>query len=198
MTRMNNFVSDHQHFAAYKLQVEGCFQTEASLPTKVFRDEFSRFRFEEFDWAMSSEFWPAMQALCRSSGDTTLLLAVLDPDPLNYYVKEFGYFNWAKLPISASSEEYWELLNQHPEQSPADSLLVNSEKIIWLPPSGEWAIWGERSFEVCVLGCREPNQGDSWHDVDWALETAIPNAFRNKVVPLDFAEKLRRNYGAST
>ncbi|WP_077732634.1 MULTISPECIES: hypothetical protein [unclassified Methylocaldum] len=192
----STFIADDQTFAAYKAEVEKCCRIEARLPEQVFREGFSRFAFEEFDWAMSATFWPAIQALCRSCGDVSLLVAVLDPDPTDYYKNEFGFFNWAVLPVSASADEYWNLLNQYPDESPADSLLANSEKVVWLAQSGKWAVWGERSLEVCILGCRESVQHGLGHDVEWALKTAMPNCFRERVVPPEYAERLRQNYGA--
>lgn len=191
-----SFIKDSHCFSVYKKRVDTCFQIKASLPSQVFKEGFVRFGFEEFDWAMSSKFWPTIQALCQTSGDTSLLLAVLEPDPTNYYKKEFGYFNWVTFSMSASPEEYWDILNRCPDGSPADSLLINSEKVVWLPQSGKWAIWGERSVEVCILGCRRPGYF-GWHDVDWALEVAMPNAFRNRMIPPEYAERFRCNYRAA-
>jgi hypothetical protein len=190
------FISDERLFASSKANVEKCFRLKEQLPSQVFQEGFIRFEFEEFDWAMSSEFWLSIQDLSRFSGDESCLVAVLDPHPSDYYKKEFGFFNWANLPVSASPDEYWSLLNQHPDGSPADSLLANSEKIVWLPQSGKWAVWGVRSSEVCILGWREAAAPVVWHDVDWALKTAVPNCFRDRVVPQDFAERLRKNYAA--
>lgn len=192
------FLDDFERFAIRKRDVEACFCIGKSLPERVFNESLSYFRFEEFDWAMSAEFWPSVQTLCQSSGDASILIAVLEPDPLNYYKKEFGYFNWAELPIVASSEDYWALLNHCPDESPADSLLANSEKVVWLPPSKKWAIWGERSFEVCVLGGQEPTTLDLWNDIEWALETGMPNAFAHRILPVGFGEQLRQNYGVVT
>lgn len=197
MMRTGSFITDSEQFASCKSHLERCCRIGASLPTQVFRECFTRFGFEEFDWAMSPEFWLEIQRLCGNFGDTSLLMAVLEPEPTSYYKKEFGYFNWAILPLSASPAGYADLLKQHPAESPADSVLANSEKVVWLAQSGKWAVWGERSLEVCVLACPQQLSECRWHDVDWALKTALPNAFLDGKVPPDFAESLRRNYGLS-
>lgn len=191
------FIRDAHAFEESKREIEKTFLTNEGLPGRVFRRDFRWFAFEEFDWAMSGEFWPVIQELAQASGDTSLLMAVLDPEPEGYFKKEFGYYNWANIPISASRDNYWELLNAHPESSPADSFLVNSEKVVWLPHSAKWAIWGERSYGVCVLAVRERMQIGSWHSVDWALEICM-NSFKNRVVPAEFAASLRLNFGPST
>lgn len=199
MRTPNFFIQDAQRFNESRKDIEKSFLTDRSLPDQVFYSDFKWFAFEEFDWAMSgTDFWAAIQRLAQASGDTSLLMAVLDPEPESYFKKEFGYYNWANIPISASRDDYWELLNAHPESSPADSFLANSEKVVWLPHSAKWAIWGERSYGVCVLAVCERMQIGSWHDVDWALKTCLPYSFKNRVVPAEFAASLRLNFGAAT
>jgi hypothetical protein len=192
------FIDNIERFIIRKRDVEACFRISKSLPERVFNERLSYFRFQEFDWAMSAKFWPSVQTLCQSSGDASILIAVLEPDPLDYYKKEFGYFNWAELPIYSSSEDYWNLINNCPDNSPADSLLANSEKVVWFPPSRKWAIWGERSLEVCVLGAESPIALNSWNGLEWALETGMPNAFARRILPAGIEEMFRKSYGVTT
>ena len=192
------FMRDAKAFVTARTGVEKSFLLKESLPSQVFQSGFNWFAFEEFDWALSNEFWPSIQKLAIASGDSSLLMAVLDPEPEGYFMKEFGYYNWADVPVSISQDDYWNLLNVSPEGSPADSVLVNSEKLIWLPHSAAWAIRGERSSGVCVLAARERAQIDSWHGVDWALKTCLPNNFPDCVVPPEFATSLRLHYETST
>ncbi len=188
------FITDGEQFFSCKKEIEKLVRIESQLPDQVFCKRINKFSFEEFDWAMSADFWVEIKTLAQSSGDKFILVAVLDPDPQIYYKKEFGFFNWAVLPVTASAQDYWNFLNLYPAGSPADSLLSNSEKIVWVVPSGKWAIWGERSFGVCVLGCLEKLSESSWHDVQWALKTAMPHNFHNNAVPLEFSNKLLENY----
>lgn len=196
MMQMSLFIRDSLVFEARRRRLEELLRSESGLPEQIFRKDFVWFAFEEFDWAMSADFWPEAQRLARGSNDSSVLMAVLDPSPSDYYKKEFGVYNWAELSIGLSSDDYWSLLNHHPKSSPADSVIANSEKIVWFPESGKWAVWGERSYGVCVLGARAKLSLDSWHDVEWALQNYLPNCFREQVVPSDFARTLRLNYGA--
>lgn len=190
------FIKDLDVFNRAKTRVEKFFLPQASLPNQVFQRDFSYFEFEEFDWSLSAEFWLCIQKLAIRSRDSTLLMAVLDPEPAGYFYKQFGYYSWADVPASISQDDYWNLLNVSPAGSPADSVLTNSEKIIWLPDSAEWAIWGERSSGVCVLATRGSARGNSWHSLDWALRACLPNSFANRVVPHDFETSLRVHYSS--
>jgi hypothetical protein len=118
----------------------------------------------------------------------------LNPDPQNYFKKEFGYYNWANVPVSINGEEYWNLLNSHPPDSPADSMLFNSETIVWFPKSAKWAIWGERKYGICILGCDGFIPADTWHTFDWAVKSFLPNNFGSNAVPEEFRKKVQEHY----
>ena len=196
MTATTSFISDPRLFAERKAKLEHCCCIENQLPAQVFSEKFKCFGFEEFDWAMSVDFWPALQNLMRKSRDESLLIGVLEPNPVDYYKKEFACYNWAIISSTSTAEEYWTLLNHHPEESPADSILSNSERVVWAAQSGAWAVWGERSLEICVLACADITLAGfaSWHDVDWVLRNILPDCFRDGVVPADFTKQLRDHY----
>jgi hypothetical protein len=196
MTLANSLISDSQVFAECKAEIERCCCIEKQLPAQVFRERFNCFFFEEFDWAMSEEFWATLQDLARKSGDQSLLVSVLEPDPVDYYKREFGCYNWAIISSTSTADEYWTLLNHHPEESPADSILSNSERVVWAARSGAWAVWGERALEICVLACSKVNiaESASWHNMDWVLHDILPGCFRYGLVPTEFANQLRKNY----
>jgi hypothetical protein len=199
MKTETQFLRDARTFEERSKQLRNVVLVDRCLPEQVFHDQFHRFAFEEFDWAMSSEFWLCLQELAQVSCDTLVLMAVLDPDPKDYFLREFGYINWADIRTSMSASDYWNLLNAHPKDSPADSVLANSEKVVWLPHSGKWVVWGERSRGVCVLAAR--NRGllegiscGSWRNADKALNGFLANSFKDRVVPSGFAETFLFNF----
>lgn len=151
MDLKSTFIKDLQEFRNLESIVNSIFYTDRQLPEQVFRKDFGNYVFEEFDLAMSDKFWDTIQILARQAQDEYVLCAVLNPHPLEYYYKEFGYFNWVKLPLNLTADEYLDILNIEPESSPADSITTNSFTIVWLSPSMKWAIWGDRNDEVCVL-----------------------------------------------
>ena len=196
MTTTNSFISDSQLFAKCKAELERICRTERQLPEQVFEDRFNCFVYEEFDWAMSEDFWATLQVLARESGDESLLISILDPDPVDYYKKEFRYYNWALISAASTADEYWTLLNDCPEESPADSMLANSERIVWAARSGAWVVWGERSLGICILACLDGKlaKSVSWHDLDWVLRDILPDLFRGGEIPTGFTNQIRGNY----
>ncbi len=189
------YISDVEVFEASKREVEKSILIDAKLPKQVFQQGFKYFAFEDFDWTLSSDFWPVITKMAVKSNDASVLMAVLDPDPVNYYKKEFGYYNWAEIPLSISSDDYLDVINEHPLRSLADSARYNSERIVWLPRSAQWSICGHRSYGVCVLGSQDQVTLDStWCDCDLALENLLPQCFRGNVIPPSFASELRSNF----
>lgn len=197
MNLKNLFITDTVEFESRRLELEELFHCNATLPDQVFREGFKFFACEEFDLAITDKFWPVIQELAQASRDDNVLVGALDPDPSSYFKKHFGFYNWANIPVSISSDAYLHLLNEYPDTSPADCLGINSETVFWIPRSGKWAIWGSRGWGTCVVGFRRRIPKVSLHGLRWALDINLTYCFRYSTVPSDFREKFWSNYGNS-
>jgi hypothetical protein len=195
------FVREKKEFNKLIGIASDTFYIENRLPEQVFREQFNYFLFEEFDWAMDKDFWCTIQQLSKETKDDYVLTAVLDPNPVEYFYKEFNYYNWMKLPVNLSPDEYLDVLELGPEESPADAVLYNSYTVIWLPPSMKWAIWGERSYGVCVLGLQDVNNSadllpilKSWRSIDETVLSWVGLNFVNQQLPQEIADTFFLNY----
>lgn len=164
------FIADDSAFGRLRADLEVTVYPDLRLPEVPFKQSFRVLGFEEFDWAMSGEFWPVLQKLASQSGDQELVFAVLDPDPVNYFKAMFGYYNWAILPATLSSNDYWNFLNTDPTESPADSMLGNAQAVIFTVPSKRWLIWGERESGLCVLASAYGDTVPAWNNLDWVMD----------------------------
>jgi len=134
-------IKEHRDFEKCWHLIESAIRPNKNLPEQVFSDQFSNYVFEEFDWAMTPDFWDGvLKKLAIASNDAEIIMAVLDPDPKDYFHRTFGEYNILKLSINISGQEYWNILKTGPEDSEADAILFNSETVIWLPLSMKWAI----------------------------------------------------------
>ncbi|WP_160035375.1 hypothetical protein [Paenibacillus sp. An7] len=152
----------------------------------------------DFDHAMSRHFWSELEELIGFFGDSFAIIAVLDPHPVDYYYNEFSQYNWCVLQKGTTADEYWSILEQGPEESPADSILINSEVIVWISSKMKWAIWGERSYGICVLGLNDGDisgyESESWFTMDQAISELLPLNFRNCTVPEEITSMLLKCY----
>lgn len=80
---------------------------------------------------------------------------VLDLYFINYFYKEFGYFNYLKFFVFLLSEEYRNVLEIGLEDYFVDVLYYYLEKIVWFFFFKKWVIWGEWSLDICVIGFNE-------------------------------------------
>lgn len=201
MNFKNFFMKDIQQFNESKKKINEAFNTEKKLPEQVFRQSFKNFKFEEFDWAMDLEFWNTLKKLALQTKDDFVLVAVLDPNPIEYFYKEFKYYNWIRLPIDLSVDEYYEILEYGPEESPADAILYNSYTVVWLSPSMRWAIWAEREYGICIVGFNDKDHLNnlvplltSWRSIDETVLSWIEANFENEEIFQKFIESLYLNY----
>lgn len=163
------FIADEAVFSRLRAGLESAVRLDIRLPKMPFQQSFRVLGFEEFDWAMSGEFWPVLQKFASQSGDQELVFAVLDPDPVNYFKAAFGYYNWATLPATLSSNDYWNFLSSGPAESPADSMLGNAQAVVFTVPSKRWVIWGERESGLCVLASAYGDMVPAWNNLDWVM-----------------------------
>lgn len=197
----NKFIDSIDEFESIKNILDKIFISNSSLPNQVFHKDFKDYLFEEFDYTMTEYFWTKITELANTTNDDFIIMAVLNPSPLNYYFKEFGYFNCAKLKVDISSIQYMDVLNFSPEDSPADSIFINSYTVVWASPSMKWGIWAERDKGVCVVAFNEKMLKNSlisifneWRLIDSTVTDWIGLNYNNFTIPLEVKDKLFMNY----
>jgi hypothetical protein len=177
------------------------FNISQVFPYQVFNDNFGKFSCYEFDRALFSDFWPALQKLAQASHDNFIFMAMISPDPVTYMYKNFGYYNWFKLPLTITAKEYGEVVHAGPSQDPLENIVYISEIVAWVPLSCKWAIWGQRSDGICILGFADENSvipntflPGLWRPIDEALEGLVSLTFPNQQIPQDVADTFIENY----
>jgi hypothetical protein len=181
--------------------IKSVFNINQRLPEQVFNENFTNFTCEEVYFALSRNFWETLQQLARISNDTHIIIALLDPDPVSYFFKEFGYYNWFKLPVTSTAEEYKQLLWLAPQDSSADAMIFNSEVVVWVPLSGKWAVWTERSCDICILGFADKDCVlldasliGRWRPAHEGLEELLALGYKDQQVPKESADAFMENY----
>jgi hypothetical protein len=180
------FLSSKADFEFWRGLVSSVVNDRVRLPKSPFSKVFIRYSFEEFDWMLSANCWPALVNLAKISNDTKLVMAVLEPDPVQYFRAEFNSYNWAVMPVDVDKNTYWDALNLAPDNSPADSVLANSEVVVWFPQSLKWIIWGERSSCLCILASEIDTL--AWKNMAWAQQ------FCQQVEDSDFVALLKKTF----
>lgn len=146
------FIHNKKDFNEISNFIEKIYKLNKSLPEHVFSSQFTNFKFNEFEWLMYDEFWNFTKTLNNITGDSSIIISVIDPDPIEYHFKYFNFFNTVKIPKEFTVEDYQRVLEFHLPDSKADALMYNSNIITIFPTSKKWAIWADRSYGIMVLG----------------------------------------------
>ncbi|MFK4305316.1 hypothetical protein ABH892_005501 [Paenibacillus sp. RC254] len=193
---MSKLISDKEKFEEAVNLVKRAFDHEKRLPEQIFNVPFQKTCVFDFDKAMSYSFWHELERLINLSNDPFILMAVLDPHPVDYFYKEFSRYNFFILSRDATADEYWKMIESSPEESPADAIVFNSEVVVWLSPSMKWAIWGERSYGICIVGLSEEissYKSESCLTIDTAISDLVSLNFGN-IIPDEVVSKLLLHY----
>jgi hypothetical protein len=191
-------------FKVRMTQLHSAVFADSRMPECVFRPDYARFQFLDFDSFSSDGFLVILKRLMAESGDQHVTLAALEPDPDLYFRHHFGSFGVLDIPLALSAEGYRDLLNSGPGPVP-DTLMLNWNVLVWFPPSLKWLIWAERGPEMMVLAFARSLEctadallGDSMDcllTVEDALDISSP-AWRDRSARMHFAHKLINNYGS--
>lgn len=176
--------------------VERDVYRQESLPDLVLNSKFRFASFDEFDWGLSGPFWSEIRRVAEAAGDTEVLVACLEPDPVESFHKRFGCFPWFWISIEDEIADYWNAINKGPESSPSHSLLIVAETLVWTGKSGKWVVCGNRSREILVLGTTDQMEGIGWNDLDWAIER-FKFVFGESPLTRSFCERLEQAYSGS-
>jgi hypothetical protein len=131
------------------------FDRGRRLPEIVFSRKMKNFCFFEFNSMITPEFMSTLRKITEHFRDDRVFVTVLDPDPVEYFFREFGHCGAFQMSSKSTNDEYFDVLAHEPPESPADALLYNSNIITWTASGNKWAMWGERDTGIGVLGAED-------------------------------------------
>ena len=195
---MAGYVKDQAEFAAISRQANEMFVMDSRLPQQVFRGFAGRTCFTQFSFYCLPELWDIVAGYvpCKA------VVLTVDPDPETYFFRHFGYFSSFVVEPGDASTEILELVDQAPSRSPADSMLVRADVVVFFPVSGAWGLWLERISGFCVFGCNSDTvlarvmRAPHFCSLEEAIATWGRQEFlRAEAEYLAFSKLLRENYG---
>lgn len=200
---MNDDFLTLDQYPVARQKVESLFDVTKCLPEQVFKRSF-RFRLlSEFEFAMG-DLLETFRKTGSPLADDTVLLSVLDPDPITYFYKYFNKINAFYFKTNITKKEYSSLRWRNPGNE-ADAIQFNTEIETYIPSSLSWAMWGERSREIAVLGLDDPElvtylveENGYWMDAETASEEFACMPYPHQKMPEDFRRSLIANYGSRT
>ncbi|HEK9104075.1 hypothetical protein KFD70_25700 [Bacillus pfraonensis] len=195
------FLRDKEEFEGWNEKLNEMFHLGFNLPYQVFKKGYGNYMFEEFDFLMEDGGWDEVKKIAQMTNDSFVVMGVLNPHPVKYYYKEFGYYNWLKLPFHLSGNQYIDVLDMYPVDSPADSIMDNSSMIVWFSPSMEWIIIGDREYGIGILTIKDGSKlkhnftsSDAWKEFDDDVLSWISLNFEDENIYKEFIRTFSKNY----
>ncbi|MGH6839987.1 MAG: hypothetical protein ACREDT_14560 [Methylocella sp.] len=199
----DNFLTLDQYSHA-KQTVESVFHVESRLPKQVFKRPFRFQLLCEFDFAMS-DILETLHRMRSPLANESVLLTVLEPDPISFFYKRYQKIYAFYFKADISENEYYSI-RWHEPKTPANyhkPIQFNTEIETYIPSSLSWAMWGQRSREIAVIGLDDSLLAKTliadngyWMDAATALCRFAKFPFIDRKVPDDFRRALIANYGS--
>jgi hypothetical protein len=202
-----NYLTDADEFSRSQLAIDALIRREQHLPGQVFKEPLSHFVFIQWDDVYNTgDFFEKIKSFLASTGESRWFLAVLDPDPEVYFFRHFGKYPFVEISTGDTFESYRQLLQSDPGDSPADAVAHNSTVAVLYSDSGQWAIYGDRDYELWVAAFADRGLHElftSSFEPDWlftvgeVIENILPPVYGGKGVPPELREQLLRHYPES-
>ncbi|MFZ0497050.1 MAG: hypothetical protein WBE80_09075 [Methylocella sp.] len=199
----DNFLTLNEFREAMQ-KVESVFDTERRLPEQVFKRPFRFHLLCEFGFAMS-EVLEVLRKTGSPLASDTVLLTVLDPDPITFFYRKFQKLYAFYFKADITEQEYYSMRWVEPINpvNYTKPIGFNTEIETYIPNSLSWAMWGERSREIAAIGLDDPTFAEAlianngyWMDTETALQRFADMPFIDHKVPEDFRRALITNYGS--
>ncbi|WP_378182241.1 hypothetical protein [Aquimarina sp. SS2-1] len=184
MIQNSVFIKKEEIYKDKKSEVENILiNKDVKLPDMIFKDAYSNFSFCDFEYLFSEYFFESLKKYLNKRKQDHFTFYTLDPDPENYFFKNFGSFNI----IDFSEEEYSSYikkLSEAPDNNEADALIYNSNKIIIYAQNLDLVIYGDRNWEIAVICLKKENFS----------ENNLKTFFENDVVSVEEFVKMSSDF----
>jgi hypothetical protein len=131
-----------------------------------------------------------------------VLSSVLNPEPITYFYKHFIKINAFYFKADVTEDEYYAMRWRNPG-NPSDAIQFNTGIETYIPSSLSWAMWGERSREIAVIGLDDSALAEAliadkgyWMDAETASDEFASMPYRDQKMPEDLRRALSANYGS--
>jgi hypothetical protein len=179
---------------------------EKKLPKQVFKKPLSLFLFISSDEIFhTASFFERIKSFLGQIGESRCFLAVIEPDPEDYFFRHFGKYSVIEMSVDDTDEDYLHIAQEDPGDSPADAIGFNSRIVLLFSDSRRWAIYVDRDYELGIVGFAEENLlrlfiscygREKVFSADEAVEQLLGAVYSNRDsgVPSEVRQQLVSNY----
>ena len=194
----SELITDDDAFSALRAECGEVIDTNQRLPRQVFRQNFANYYVFEHGQIMRQTFSTFLTNVARNFEDRAVNYMTLDPDPVEYYHRNCGFYGLASFEPSTLMVNYLKVMYR---DGNVESFRARGGDVgvLW-GSSLKWGIFCDRaSWELCLMGSSvklDESIMGTVHCMDAAqLKSYLENLYQNKHgVSLKFLGELGENY----
>lgn len=108
------YLSDSADFESEQTKWQSVIYENTSFPDQVFKDLKGPFLFFEFGLFFTNRFFECLKRFVKVTHEAAASFAVVDPDPVDYFYKEFKKYPVIRLSTDDSAQDYLRWLSEDP------------------------------------------------------------------------------------
>lgn len=194
---MVDFIKDKNTFRNLEQCVYLRFK-QKSFEQNPFKSHFRYFLAFEFEFIYHELFFEGLKVFLEQIGDENVCFYTLSPSPAKYFFQNFKKYSVFEIDVTASYDELNSILTKDPGNSPADSLVDNSNEICWFSKSDKWSILASREWEIAIVGFSDlevkEKFKESFNEDAQTMYTSVQEQVNVLNEMLCFKEEVRTEY----
>jgi len=191
-------ITDDNTFSALRVECGEVFDIDKRLPHQVFRQNWAIYHVFDHGQILRKDFSTFLTNVAHSFEDRAVNYMTLDPDPVQYYRRNFGFYGLASFEASTLMANYIKVMYR---DGNVDSFRARGGDlgVLW-GSSRKWGIFCDRvSWELCLFGSSLKLDESIMGGIDCMdagqLKNYLENLYRNKhEVALKFRTELGKSY----
>lgn len=147
---IQRFIKKSSDFELIRGVASTVFDLRQRIPGRICRLPCAISCLFDYDQVTAGSFWPMLRSLALLHDEREIQISVVEPDPVEYFHREFGLYSAFRLGMDATSDEYWDALAEGPPGWEADALRYRADVWVAVGPSKNWGLWNDRDTGISV------------------------------------------------
>jgi|HubBroStandDraft_6_1064221.scaffolds.fasta_scaffold821363_1 hypothetical protein len=193
----NELITDGNAFSRLRDECSVIIHINKRLPEQVFRQKFAEYFAFEHGMTMRAEFAMFLTNIASGFGDRAVNYMTLDPDPVEFYHKNCGFYGLASFEPSSLIDNYIRVMSRDGE--PDSFRTTGGDVAVMWGSSLGWGIFCDRrSWELCLMASFSPIDQSLMRMVRkdaFQVRSYLLNEYQHKPqLALEFLRDLAKSY----
>ncbi len=191
------YINTQTEFYQETKKLKRIFVEGASLPNKVFSEQYVYFMAFEFEMILIDEFFEGLNEYMKKVQEPNCTFYIVDPTP-DYFLKDLDIYGIGIISQEDTAKEYDSFLLYDPRETRTTMDYIMNNVAIY-PEKGPWAIYASRYWEIGLIGFTNKQEVEGFIECfgeDGDMFCSVSEYIQELDDMLQFSKEVKKKYAA--